>query len=360
MHEIRSGSIGKNFFQYVGAQNASTGYDYTVYYLTVIAQKIEQVFRFEATRMQNLKFIKSDFKNEIQVVLEERRANIDDNPRKLMLERFFNLANLESSYQHPVIGYVEDISSLSIHNVKQWYKTWYVPNNAIVVVVGDVEANQMYSLARKHFGSLKSRKLPILPIKKTLPSLGERTILIKHHLSSPQFIMGYNTPVINTVEKKWEPYALLVLSELLAGNRNARLRQKLIVEKQLAVELDFLYSPFDKLNNVLTFLVTLNIGKKIDVLKKCIQQEINKLKTQLISSSELDRIKTSMIAANTYQKDSILQQGLEIGHFAAVGLRQSELNNVEHEIQKLTPQQIKEVAKKYLCEERLTMAFLES
>ncbi|MGB6976911.1 MAG: pitrilysin family protein, partial [Gammaproteobacteria bacterium] len=195
-----------------GEQNASTSYDYTNYYELLSADKLPIAFQLEADRMRHLLLREQDFKNEIQVVMEERRMRTDDNPQALTFERFMAAAHVANPYHHPTVGWMSDLQNMRVEDLRAWYQKWYAPNNAIVIVVGDVEPEKIHQLAEKYFGELKPVQLPPLKPSPEINTPGKRVITVAAPAKLPWLVMGYNTPVLKTNQHPSDIYALLVLA----------------------------------------------------------------------------------------------------------------------------------------------------
>ena len=142
-----------------GEENAFTGTDYTAYFQTMEASRLAVSFELEADRMRNLHLLPDELKKELQVVTEERRMRTDDNPQAKMQEHFNAMAYTNSPYKNPVIGWPSDIENYKVEDLQAWYQRWYAPNNATLVVVGDVQPKAVFALAEKYFGPLKPSEL---------------------------------------------------------------------------------------------------------------------------------------------------------------------------------------------------------
>jgi zinc protease len=345
-----------------GQQNAFTSLDFTAYHELMSANKIALSFQLEADRMHALLLREKDFKKEITVIMEERFLTVEDVPQNQAMERFLAAAHVTSPYHHPTIGWRNDIENTTVQDLRRWYKTWYVPNNAIIVVVGDALPKNIFNLAKKHFGSLRPRPLPILKPQFEAPHLGARSVSVKAHVKVPWLIMGYNTPVMNTVaeNEKWEPYALLILNGIFAGCESSRLQKNLIRKQQIAISASCSYSPFNRLDNIWMLFITPSNLNNIEKVKQSILEEISHVQNKLASNQELEKIKILLLADQIFQKDSISHQAYDIGSFECVGIswREAE-NNIFEQIQSITPLQVQAVAKKYLIPERLTICSLE-
>lgn len=342
-----------------GQQNAFTYYDYTGYYELMGADKLAVAFKLEADRMRNLTLSEKDFAKEIQVVMEERRMRTEDNPQMLTNERFQAAAFIASPYHHTPIGWMNDLQNLKIEDVRKWYETWYAPNNAIVVVVGDVKPDQVYQLAEKYFGPLKPSVLPVLKPQNDVASVGTRIVRVAVPAKVPFILMGYNTPVVNTAQQKWEPYALSVLQGILDGGDSARLEKDLVRGKQIASGIDIDYDPHFRLNYLFTIGAVPASNHNVEEIKTAILDEIKQLQNQLVTPEELERVKAQVIAAKVYEDDSIANQASAIGSLEAVGLSWREDQNTIDQIKAVTADQVQAVARKYLRPENLTIAILQ-
>jgi zinc protease len=342
-----------------GEQNAFTSYDYTAYYELLDADKLPIAFQLEADRMHNLLLREQDFKNEIQVVMEERRMRTDDNPQALTYERFMAAAHVANPYHHPTVGWMSDLQDMKIQDLRDWYHQWYAPNNAILVVVGDVDPEKIHQLAEKYFGGLKPRQLPLLKPSPEINAPGKRVITVAAPAKLPWVIMGYNTPVLKNYPQSSDIYALLVLSGILAQGDSARLQKDLVRGQRIAASADSDYDPYARLDNLLTLSGTPAEGHTIKDLYAALQAEVKKLQESLVTPQELERVKAQVIANKVFQEDSISYQANEMGSLVAIGLPWQEADNYVKRIQAVTPQQIQAVARKYLIPQRLTVAILK-
>ncbi len=345
-----------------GQSNAFTAHDFTAYHQMLGSDKLEICFQLEADRMHQLLLKEEDFNKEISVVMEERHMSIDDNPERRAYERFSAVAHVSSPYKHSIIGWMDDLRHMTVKDLRQWYQMWYAPNNAIVIVVGDVIPKQIYQWTKKYFGPIKPSSVPTVKPQKEVQSLGMRHVTVKVPAKLPWMILGYNVPVLNsmTKDKKWETYALAVANGILGINHSARLQKNIIRKKQIASVANAYYSPFDRLNNLFIMELTPLNMEKVEECEKALFQEIEELQTKLVNTDELERVKTAYVAAEIFAKDSLSRQAYEIGMLECVGISYVETErDMIKKIQAITPQQVKEVALNYLVPERLTIGVLE-
>lgn len=341
-----------------GLENAATSNDYTFYYEMLSSDKLPMAFELEADRMRNLTLDPAAFAKEIQVVMEERRMRVDDNPEALLYERFMAAANIASPYHHMTIGWMSDLQHMTADDVKQWYHDWYAPNNAIVVVVGDVQPEKVYELAKKYFGPLKSEKLPTLKPKPDVKPLGIREVRVEVPAKLPYLLIGYNVPVVKTAEKEWVPYALDVISGILSGGASSRFARELVRGQEIAASANSYYDPFSLRDDLFIMAAVPSNGHNMKELRKALREQIIKLQTTPVSKQELEQIKAQVIAGHVYEQDSIANQATELGSLAAVGLPWKLAAEYVSNINKITPEQIQAVAKQFLVPNRMTVAML--
>ncbi|WP_264770587.1 M16 family metallopeptidase [Coxiella burnetii] len=354
-----AGAFEKEISDVGGEQNAMTADDFTVYFERLSADQLPVAFRLEADRMHNLLLSKNDFDKEIQVVMEERRMRYDDNPTSLAYERFMAAAFVNSPYHHQAIGWMTDLQHMTVQDVRDWYHAWYVPNNAIVVVVGDVNPEQVLALAKEYFGPLESKPVPHLKPRIEIPPLGTTSVKIEVPARLPMIMMGYQTPSLTTTKEKWQPYALDVLSTLLGGSDSSRFARDLIRGKQMASQAGTDYQLYQLHSNQFVLFGIPAQAHSIAELKEAFTNEIKKLQTDPVSEEELKRVKAQVIAQNIYNQDSLMNQAMDIGGAEVIGLSWQTSQDYVKNIEAVTAQQIQQVAQLYLIPRRLTVAVLQ-
>ena len=347
-----------------GKENAFTGNDYTCYFQQLEKSKLSLSFKLEADRMANLQLTKVEFDKEIKVVMEERRWRTDDKPQAQVNEEFQAIAYKAHPYQRPVVGWMNDLENMTYLDAKEWYKTWYAPNNATVVVVGDVDAPAVFKLAKEYFGHIKAHDLParkpqVEPVQK-----GERRVVVKAPAKLPYLLMGFHTPTLSdapkTLEQEWEPYALEVLAGVLSGNDSARLNQQLVREQQVAIDASAGYDSTNRGRQSLFELDgTPSEGKTVADLEKALLEQIEKIKTSGATEQELNRIKAGVIASEVYKRDSMFGQAMELGTLETTGYSWRLSKEYITKIQAVTSEQVQAVAKKYLIKDSMTVATLD-
>lgn len=342
-----------------GRENAFTGRDYTAYFQQLEKRRLPISFELEADRMKNVILLEEEFKKEIQVVMEERRMRTDDKPQSYTYEQFVATAYVNSGYHWPVIGWMNDLENMKVDDLAKWYRGWYVPNNATLVVVGDVNADQVFAMAENYFGEIKPGKVLERKPRHEIEQKGVKRIVVKLPAQVPYMIMGYQTPTIVDNEEEWEPYALDVLAAVLDGGSSARFEKTLVRETQIASSIGTGYDAFTPGREIFTFSGTPGQGKTVDDLEKAIKEQIKIISEELVSDEELARVKAQVVAGKVYEKDSIFYQAMAIGTLETTGLSWQLAEQYLSRINQVSKEQIRAVAKKYLVEDRLTVAVLD-
>lgn len=358
--EVPSGEFASIIAENGGQQNAFTSRDYTGYYQYLGADRLEIALKLEADRMRNLLLPADEFIKEVNVVKEERMMRTEDNPGALTLERFGAVAYLNSPYRNPPIGWLEDLDSLKVSDLKDWYDAWYRPNNATLVVVGDVKAEDVHQLAKKYFGEIEAGEIPELKPRKETRQRGERRIQVRAPAKLPYVLMGYPVPSLATAEpaEQWEVYALDVMSSVLDGGGGSRFTRDLIRGDEVAASAGAGYSLSYKYQTLFLFDGKPAKGRTIEEVEAALLAQIERIKTEPVEQDELDRIKTQVITGEIYQQDSIQHQANQLGVLETVGLGWQLSRQYADKIRAVTPVQIMKVAKKYLLIENRTVANL--
>ncbi len=341
-----------------GNENAFTGRDYTAYFQTMEKSRLEVSFKLEADRMRNLKLDAAELKKELQVVTEERRMRTDDKPRSKTQEYFMAMAFSNSPYKNPVIGWPSDIAHYQVDDLQAWYQLWYAPNNATLVVVGDVKAEEVVALADKYFSTLKTSIIKPLKPQAEVKQVGVRKTTIKLPAKLPYILMGYKVPVLNSAKDKSEAYALEVLAGILDGGNSARLSSQLVRGQQIAVSAGAGYNMTARMPELLMLDATPVEGKTVFDMEYALKQQVYDLQRELISAEELQRVKAQVLASAVYQRDSNFYQAMQLGMFETVGIGWEKADEYVEKINQITAEQVRDVARKYLLEDHLSIAYL--
>ncbi|MCW8907824.1 MAG: insulinase family protein, partial [Sedimenticola sp.] len=294
-----------------------------------------------------------------EVVKEERRLRTEDKPTGQTYEQFNALAYRSLPYANPVIGWMNDLNNLQVGDLKEWYRLWYAPNNAVLVVVGDVEPESVFDLARKYFGPLQREPVPALKSLREPAQKGEVRSRVRVAAKEPYLLMGYKVPVITTAETEWEPYALEMAAAVLDGGNSARFSRNLFRGSEVATSAGADYSPFNRLPGLFLMDGTPASGRSMDELESALRDEVARLRDEAVDEQELQRVRTQVIASKVYQLDSVFYQAMEIGRLETVGLDWRLKDQYVERLKQVTPQQVQAVAKKYLQDDNLTVTRLD-
>jgi len=345
-----------------GEENAFTGRDYTAYFQKITNDKLELCLEMEADRMRNTIFEEKEFLKEIEVVKEERRMRTDDKPTALTYERFNAVAYTNSPYRRPIVGWMEDLDTLTVDDARKWYETWYAPNNATLVVAGDVVADDVYRLAKEHFGQLNAAVIPKLKPRYEAQQYGTQRLTVELPAKLPYLVMGYKAPVLTpdivNGDTEWEMYALEVLAGVLDGGQSARFSKNLVRGQEIASSAGAGYGMTSRHETLFTLSAVPNEGVEVDVLEFALREEVSTIKSQLPDEGELDRVKAQVVASQVYQQDSMFYQAMEVGRLDTIGLPWQIKDDYVDKILAVTALQVQQVANKYLTDERLTVAIL--
>lgn len=358
--DIKPGQFSRIIAAAGGRENAFTGRDYTAYFQQLEKSQLPLSIRLEADRMNNLVLTEEEFSKEIKVVMEERRWRTEDKAQAKVYEQFNAAVYNAHPYGRPIVGWMNDLEHMTDTDAREWYKTWYAPNNAMLVVVGDVDPQEVFKLARKHFGPLKPSKMPARKPQTEPEQKGERRIIVKAQAELPYILMGFRAPALKDPQNDWEPYALELLAGVLDGNASARLNQQLVRDSQVAVEVSAGYSMLSRGRESLFMLEgTPSQGKTAADLEAALLQQVEKIKDSGVTAEELQRVKAQVIAADVYKRDSMFYQAMEIGQMETMGYSWKILDDYQSKLEAITPEQVQEVARKYLVREVLTVATLD-
>ncbi|WP_285275682.1 M16 family metallopeptidase [Halopseudomonas bauzanensis] len=345
----------------LGAQeNAFTGRDYTAYYQILSRDQLAIALELEAERMHGLTLPEDEFLREMEVIKEERRLRVEDNHNSLAYERFLTQAYMASPYAQPVIGWMHDLDRLTVDDLREWYRQHYQPSNATLVVVGDVQVDEVRELAERYFGPLTDT--PTTPPKAPLelPGGSERSLTLQLPVQMPSLLLGFNVPGLRTAEQPWEAHALRLLEAVLDGGYSARLPSQLERNQAVATSASASYDGFVRGDTLflLSGLPNQSRDVSLEQLEQALWQQIDELKQTPPSQEELNRVQAQMTAELVYAQDSISHQANQIGMLESIGLPWTLLDEDIAALEAITPEQISEVARRYLVPERLTRAHI--
>ena len=298
-----------------GQDNAFTSQDVTSYYVDIAADKLDLVLDLEADRMQNLLLDPKEIHSEREVVIEERRTRTEDDPGGFLGEEVSSIAFKAHPYQAPIIGWMDDIKRITPDEIRAFYKTYYVPNNAIVVAAGAFRADDVLEKIKRRFGRIPRGKVPppMLAVEPT-PN-GERRVIVKRQAELPIVYMAWHVPNYQSDDS----VALELLSTILSGGRASRLYRDLVYQRQLALEAGGDNSYFSIDPSLFWFWATPMPGQTPEKLETELSAHIERLKKEPVTDEEMARAKNQIEAAFVYQDDSIHQRASLLARFELIG-----------------------------------------
>ena len=359
---ISSGEFSKKIAAVGGRDNAFTSRDYTGYFQQLHKSKLALAMKLEADRMRNLILTEEEFAKEIKVVMEERRLRTDDQPHALVYEKMMSVAYQSHPYRRPIIGWMNDLENMTVGDAQEWYDRWYAPNNAVLVLVGDVDPKEVYSLAQKYYGEIESRPIASLAVRKPqteVTQAGIKRLQIKAPAQMPYLVMGYHAPVLHDANADWEPYALQMLVGVLDGNGSARLNKELVRNQQIASSINADYDSTGRGPGMFFLSGTPSEGRSAAELESALRNEIERLIDAGVIEKELRRVRAQVVSGHVFQLDSMFYQAMQIGQLESVGLSYRDLDTIIKKLQAVTAEQVREVAIKYLIDDSLTVAVLD-
>jgi zinc protease len=336
-----------------GNDNAFTSKDYTAYFENFASDRIGISLDLESDRMQNLLLDPKDALSERDVVKEERRMRTDDDPVNTMVEQMMSVAFSAHPYQWPVIGWMEDLSSITRDDLSNHYRTYYTPNNATIVVVGDFDTKTLLPSIEKYFGAIP--RGPSVPAVTAVEPkhLGERRVIVKKQAELPAVFAGYNVPTL----KHHDTYALEVLQGVLSSGKSSRVYKSLVYEKQLALYAGGDYDNISADPNLFSVYAGVMPGKTTEEVEKALYAELEKLKSEPITDEELQKAKNQIEASFIMGQDSIFYQAMLLGQFETVANWKLLETYVEN-IRAVTKEDVMRVAKEYFIEDSRTVGIL--
>lgn len=356
---VPAGEFSKRIAAAGGRENAFTSYDYTAYFQQVQKSRLPLAMQLEADRMRNLNLSAAEFAKEIKVVMEERRWRTDDEAHALLQEKMMATIYQEHPYQHPVIGWMNDLEALAVGDAKAWYDRWYAPNNATLVIAGDVKAGEVFALAQRYYGGIPKRGQPARRSFSEPAQAGIKRLVVKAPAELPHLVMSFRAPVLQNPEQDWKPYALEILAGVLDGNESARLNKHLVREQQVASDAGAGYDAVSRGPSLFTLEATPSEGRTVTDVETALRQEIVQLVKDGVNDAELKRVKAQVLAGEVYKRDSVFYQAMEIGQMESIGLTHHAIPVMLKKLQAVTAEQVRQVAQEFLQDDNLTVAVLD-
>ena len=357
--DVGPGEFNKRVAAVGGRDNAFTGKDYTAYFQQVPPAHLPAMMALEADRMQNLVLTDDEFRRELEVVKEERRLRTDDQPRALVFEQLMATAYQAHPYRRPVIGWMPDLEAMQPDDARAWYQRWYAPNNAYLVVVGDVDHREVFREAEKHYGSLAADELPARRISPEPAQRGPRASVVKAPAELPYLAMAWQVPALRDPANDREAYALQVLAAVLDGYDGARLTRRLVRDQQIAVSVGASYDTGNRGPALFYLHGVPAAGTTPEALQTALRAEIQRIRDEGISAEELARVKTQAVAAQVYKRDSLMGQAMEIGYLESAGMSWRDEATLLDGLRAVTADEVQAAARRYFDDDTLSTARLE-
>ena len=287
-----------------GQENAFTSYDYTGYYQTVAADRLEMVMEMEADRMTNLVLTPELMEPERSVVLEERRQRTDNNPSGILREQIQAAQYLNHPYGRPVIGWEHEVKGLTLDDILDYYRRWYTPRNAVLVVAGDITAEQLRPLAEKYYGVIPAGSEAKRARPQEPPQRAARQVMLEdERVREPSWSRAYLAPSYSSGDSRYA-YALEVAAEILAGGATSRLYRFLVVDQQLMTSAGAYYSPDGLGPSRFVFYASPRPGISMQAVEDAVELLITNLLAQGVTEEEVSKAKNRMEAEAIYARDS--------------------------------------------------------
>ena len=358
--KLKPGDFSKRVAAVGGRDNAFTSKDYTAYFQQIEKSHLEKMMALESDRMANLQIREDEFAKEIQVVMEERRLRTDDQASAIVYEQLVAAAFTNSPYRNPIIGWMDDLKNMTYQDALEWYQDWYAPNNAVLVVSGDVVPAEVFALAQKYYGGIPAKKIKDRKPQNEIQQIGARRIQVRAPAENPDITFAWKVPKVEATDIKMiDPYALSVLAGILDGHANSRLNRSLVRDLRLADSVDASYGMTGRGPQLFGISASPAKGKTIADIEKHVRLILNEIKRSGVTDAELNRVKSQLLSSQIYKRDSIFAQAMEIGVSEMNGISWKYLDEILFNIQAVTSSDIQRVVEKYFIDDALTVAILE-
>ncbi|MDR2637250.1 MAG: insulinase family protein [Zoogloeaceae bacterium] len=362
--KIGAGEFSRRVAAAGGRDNAFTSRDYTAYFQQAPKEKLAEMMALESDRMRHLSVAPEEFAQEIKVVMEERRMRTDDDPQSLLFEQANAVAFQTHPYRRPVIGWMSDLENMTAADAKAWYDAWYAPNNATLVVSGDVEHAAVFRLARQYYGPARARKLPLRRPQAEPEQKGIRRLTVKGPAELPLLLMAWKAPRIEKsgadelADSPVDPYALDMLAAILDGHDAARLTRNLVRERRIATGVGASYDSLGRGPSLFYLYGSPLPGQTPEALEEALRGEIADIAQNGVSEAELARAKAQLVAAEIYKLDSVFGQAMEIGMLETLGFSYRDAKAFTARLEQVTVEEVRAAAGKWFADDRLTVGLL--
>jgi zinc protease len=348
------GSFSRLIRKNGGMDNAFTSQDFTAYFENLAADRVTLALELESDRMQGLILDASEFKMEREVVKEERRLRSEDDPQGALVEALFAQAYVSHPYHWPVIGWFADLDAMTLEDLQRHYDTYYSPNNATLVIVGDIKAESLISTVTKLFEPIPKGPTPTSMLAVEPEQRGERRFMLKREAQVPFVMMGYRVPNYTSDDS----YALNILESILSNGKSSRLYQTLVYDQKSALAVGAEYSLMQADPGLFYFYALVRPGEKVEVIEENLLKEIRRLQTEPPTELELQRAKNQIEAGRVFEQDSNFRHAMLLGEAETIGAGWRKVNQFLERTRAVTAQDVQRVASKYLIDDTKTVGML--
>ena len=349
---VPPGELSKTVARNGGQDNAFTTHDYTAYFQRIAKDRLPLMMELEADRMVNLDLSEMNVLTERDVVLEERRLRVESDPHSLASEQMEAALHLSHPYGRPVIGWMAEISTMTRAQAIDFYKTHYAPNNATLVVAGDVTPEEVRRLAQEKYGKVRAphawRRARTCPRRRASPKRGSSSRFPERSCRSSSATIACR---LTSRARRAPAEALDMLSAILGGGPTSRLYQSLVVDKKLASNAGAYYSGYSRGPGAFGVYATPRDGVSFDTLETAMDQIIRSMTTTPPEAGEFERAKTRLVAEYTYQQDNQFQLAQDYGTALSVGLTIADVEDWPNRIKAVQPADVRRVAQTHLVKE---------
>lgn len=356
--EIPPGEFSKIVARLGGNDNAMTSYDSTAYFQMIAKDRLELVMAMEADRMVNLDLSDDHVYPERDVILEERRSRVDNEPSALLGEQLMAAQYLHHPYRLPVIGWFHEIAGYTREDALDFYREWYAPNNAVLVVAGDVTAAELRPLAERTYGTVAARHVPLRRRLAEPPQHAERRISLHHErVRQPTLLRSYLAPSYASPGHQ-HGYALELLSEILGGGGTSRLFRQVVVERSLAAGAGCFYRGTGLDGTTFRLYASPRPGVAMADLEGAVMGEIAKVLAEGITADELARTRQRLVAEAIYARDSLSGAARVFGSALTCGEAVGDVESWPARIAAVTVEQVHTAARHVFRPEQSVTALL--
>lgn len=348
------GSFSRLIRKSGGIDNAFTSQDFTAYFENLAADRVELALEMEADRMQGLILDNNEFQTEREVVKEERRLRTEDDPQGALVEVLFAQAYLSHPYHWPVIGWFADLEAMSLEDLQRHYDTYYSPNNATLIVVGDIKADTLLPIIKHLFEPIPKGPSPKTTLAVEPQQRGERRFTLKREAQVPFVMLGFRVPNYSSDDS----YALDILESILSHGKSSRLYQSLVYDQKNSLAVGAEYSLMQTDPSLFYFYALVNPGARVDAVEDALYREITRLQNELPTELELQRAKNQVEAAHVFEQDSNFRRAMLLGQSESIGAGWRRVDQFLERIRAVTAKDIQRVAKQYLNPDNRTVGIL--